>query len=152
MQRYGDIKYRNNIKFKEDGVIDYKLGGHPTMNLTDGNDGRIYFLVMTSNCNMAKSGNGLFYEMIPDRSNTLKCKTYLNLNYIYYVDKDTITKDRYVGDYDLKNISKLIYENIDMIKDKNKDIPDYVLSEIEQNAKQNYKYLKHLGDMNSAKR
>ena len=48
MLEKGDIIYRNNLIFADNGKLDLKIGGHPTLNITDDVNGFTYFFLITS--------------------------------------------------------------------------------------------------------
>lgn len=77
----GDIVYRKNIFFQDTGKIDYKIGGHPTLNIIYEN--QPCFLVISTTYHYKKKTNDEFYPLKPTKGSGLKKKSYINLSHIY---------------------------------------------------------------------
>lgn len=76
----GDVVYRNNIIFKDTGKIDYKIGGHPTLNILYKDEP--CFLVMSTTYHYCKDSSK-FYPIKATKGSGLKRTSYINLTHIY---------------------------------------------------------------------
>ena len=75
----GDIIFRRNLVFKDTNHVDFKIKGHPTVNIyCDKNETK--FLLMTS----TKRDGVHYYTVKPDKKNKLKKETYIDLDHVYY--------------------------------------------------------------------
>lgn len=75
----GEIIFRRNLVFKDTNHIDFKIKGHPTVNIyCDGKETK--FLLMTS----TKRDGINYYTVKPDKKNKLKKETYIDLDHVYY--------------------------------------------------------------------
>ena len=74
----GEIIFRRNLVFKDTKGVDFKIKGHPTVNIyCDKNETK--FLLMTS----SKRKGVNYYTVKPDKKNKLKKKTYIDLDHVY---------------------------------------------------------------------
>lgn len=48
MLKIKHIVFRDNIRFPDNGILDFKIKGHPTINITEEIEGEIFFLRMSS--------------------------------------------------------------------------------------------------------
>lgn len=74
----GDIIFRRNIVFQDNECVDFKIKGHPTVNIyCDKKETK--FLVMTS----TKRDGVNYFTVKPDKKNKLKKETYVDLDHVY---------------------------------------------------------------------
>ena len=105
MNFVADIIFRNNIRFK-DKQLDFKIKGHPTLNLTEEIDGKIYFLIMTRH----KRKGHKYYKVEPTNTNKLKDCSYLDLSYIYSEDARNIIPSGRLGMPEFEKVVKELNE------------------------------------------
>ena len=99
-----DIIFRKNIVFKDTNTLDLSLRGHPTLNITNPINGKIYFLLITSN----KLEGKRYYEFKPTKRNRLKNISYVDLDYIYSEDYKNYIPYSRITENEYKKIIKLI--------------------------------------------
>lgn len=101
-----NVVFRKNIVFKDTNTLDLSLRGHPTINITDPINGKIYFLLVTSN----KIDSKRYYELKPTKRNKLKNISYVDLDCVYcedyknYVPYSRITENEYEEIMNLVNL------------------------------------------------
>lgn len=125
VNKIGDILFRNNIKFLDCGIIDYKLNGHPTLNITNDIGGYTYYMVITSS-NILKSKGVPYYTIKPSRINRLIKESYLNLLYIYKEPTANRIPKGYLLDEQMEIIYRIMDENFETIVENNKDNLDEI--------------------------
>lgn len=99
-----DIIFRKNIRFKDTGALDLCLRGHPTLNITDPIDGKMYFLLITSN----KIDSKRYYKLKPTKRNKLKNISYVDLDYVYCEDYKNHIPYSKITENEYKEIIKLV--------------------------------------------
>lgn len=115
MNEIGDVIFRNNIKFKDNGKLDSRVKGHPTINISSSIDGKIYYLAVTSSKKIIKR-NYNFYK-IQDKKNSklTKHSSYVNLDLIYEEDESNKVEVGYIAAPEMVTIAKSMLENFDSI-------------------------------------
>lgn len=115
MNEIGDVIFRNNIKFKDNGKLDSRVKGHPTINISSSIDGKIYYLAVTSSKKIIKR-NYNFYK-IQDKKNLklTKHSSYVNLDLIYEEDESNKVEVGYIAAPEMVTIAKSMLENFDSI-------------------------------------
>ena len=136
MQQFGDIVYRKCIKFKDAKKTDYKLSGHPTINLSVGSDGYYYCVVLTSNKKLAKYNRNFFYKLENKKSTGLYYDTFVNLRYIYKIPMDAMIEDRYVDDKQMNEICTQLIDIFDNVRENNQDLEEKTMDNILKNLRQ----------------
>lgn len=144
MNEIGDVIYRNNIKFKDNGKLDSRVKGHPTINISSSINGKIYYLSVTSSRKIIKRDYN-FYK-IKDKKNSklTKQSSYVNLDLIYEEDKSNKVEVGYIATPEmvtiaesiLENFDSVIYENSETIAmDKLADLKNYLKEFVEEYKK-----------------
>lgn len=83
MLEQGEIVYRKNLRFADDGKLDLKIGGHPTLNITDGSTGEIYFLLITSSRIPEKARSKRYYKLSKNKEAGLNRNSWVDLSYVF---------------------------------------------------------------------
>lgn len=141
MNEIGDVIYRNNIKFKDNGKLDSRVKGHPTINISGSINGKIYYLSVTSSRKIIKRDYN-FYK-IKDKKNSklTKQSSYVNLDLIYEEDESNKVEVGYIATPEMATIAKSILENFDSViyensetigMDKLADLKNYLKGFIEK--------------------
>ena len=104
MQEKKDVVFRNNIKFPDNGLLDFKINGHPTVNITEECDEEIYFLRISSQIHQ--------YVNNKDKMVLIKNSKYNGLSKPSVVKVDHILKEGYRNIIPAGALSNLDYNSV----------------------------------------
>lgn len=158
MNEIGDVIYRNNIKFKDNGKLDSRVKGHPTINISNSIDGKIYYLAVTSSKKIIKR-NYNFYK-IQDKKNSklTKHSSYVNLDLIYEEEESNKVEVGYIATLEMVTIAKsmlenydsIIYENVSTIGiDRLSELKNYLQGFVEECEQENHDEEKSRNSINA---
>lgn len=105
-----DVVYRNNVKFPDSGKIDFKIDGHPTVNITDEMDGEIYFLRVSSNVSKYIQYKDKMELIKPHKSNGLSKPSVVKVDHVLKEGFRNIWPAGTLADTDFKNVMKKLNE------------------------------------------
>lgn len=83
MLEKGEIIYRNNLVFADNGKLDLKIAGHPTLNITDGTSGEIFFFLITSTRIKGKENEQRYFKLEKNNSSGLHKSSWVDLFYVF---------------------------------------------------------------------
>lgn len=83
MLEKGEIIYRNNLVFEDTGKLDLKINGHPTLNITDGENGFVYFFLITSSRINRDDKNSCYYKLEAEKFGGIKKRSWVDLAYVF---------------------------------------------------------------------
>lgn len=99
-----DIVFRNNIRFPDNGNIDTKIGGHPTVNATEEIDGEIYFFRMSSQIAQYVQNKDKMVLIRPNRCNGLSKPSVVKVDHILKENYRIIAPAGYISENEFEEI------------------------------------------------
>lgn len=117
----GDIYRRKDIQFKETGMLDTRLMGHPVTILLEAKfeDDYVYFLTLSSKIQNRFRDPKRYYKVKPDKYNKLPKESIIDLKFVYKYENKNIPVDGYFSDPIYKDILKNLvdYQELHMTEE-----------------------------------
>lgn len=104
----GDIIFRKNLKFRDNGKLDLKFGGHPTLNILVKED-YTYYLLITS----TKIRGREYYPLYTHKRSGLSKESFADLTYVYKEETKAQMVNGFIHEGEMQKLNKKFIKAVD---------------------------------------